>query len=361
MPHIFSLVSPSLAKLLDALLLPHKIWHHTHKSVEQLQRILNESKITNPTVIVDLKALRRLPQLSASTIRGISQHPSAPRVILIADDAQAIFPEDGQWFTTAGAAAVLPQVSASRWNATGLPLLNAISPTLSEALNARRLAPFLRTFAESYEKGTPAAEIAIGERSGHSLMEIATAMRAPGGVEIADRTYHLRGYPECFVASTATGWLAQRYGVSREEAVSIGVALQHAGLIYHVAREQAFGDASFFFRVAKYPAQFSWPRFLERFFAATGVAIKDRTFHAKTYPSTFIGSEAAKWLSKDGFSTNEAMTIGQRMIDLSIMHHVVDEHPFRDGEFFYRAYKDEVADPSPAGVGSPAQRLAAAK
>lgn len=48
------------------------------------------------------------------------------------------------------------------------------------------------------------------------------------------------------------------------------------------------------------------------------------------------------WLTREcGLTHNEAMTLGQRLIDLFVFHHVVDEHPFKDGDFYYRFYEDE--------------------
>jgi hypothetical protein len=358
---ILSLVTPTLGKLLDAILPPHDVAHSPFRSAEDLRRALIESKTMTPTVIVDLQALRLLPQLATSTVRSIARLPCAPRILLIAGNTQTVYPEDVRWFTSVGAVDLLPQASAARWNATCLPLFRAISATLGESLNSRRLAPMLRTFAESYEKGTPAAEIALAENIGVTVTELANAMRAADGVDIADRTYHLRGYAECFVASAAVGWLSKRYGVDREAAVSMGAAMQRAGLIYHVTREQSFADAELFFRLGRYPAQFAWPQLLERFFSASGPEVKDRTYRAKTYPHTFVGSEAANWFSKAGFSINEAMTIGQRMIDLSIMHHVVDEQPFRDGDFFYRAYIHDVPKTVQTGASRSTQRFAAAR
>lgn len=70
--------------------------------------------------------------------------------------------------------------------------------------------------------------------------------------------------------------------------------------------------------------------------------IRDRKFHGVIYPACFVGSDAVAWLKQTyQLSENEAMTLGQRMIDLFIVHHVVDQRPFRDGKFFYRFHQDE--------------------
>ena len=40
-------------------------------------------------------------------------------------------------------------------------------------------------------------------------------------------------------------------------------------------------------------------------------------------------------------SRDEAVHLGQSLVERGIFHHVLDEHPFRDGNFFYRFYADE--------------------
>ncbi|NEQ87860.1 MAG: hypothetical protein F6K26_50170, partial [Moorea sp. SIO2I5] len=37
----------------------------------------------------------------------------------------------------------------------------------------------------------------------------------------------------------------------------------------------------------------------------------------------------------------DAVTIGQILINRGIIHHVADDHPFRDDYLFYRFYLDE--------------------
>jgi hypothetical protein len=46
-------------------------------------------------------------------------------------------------------------------------------------------------------------------------------------------------------------------------------------------------------------------------------------------------------MQDQGYTVNEALSIGQRLIDLSLAHHVVDEHPFKNEKLFYRFYRDE--------------------
>ena len=69
---------------------------------------------------------------------------------------------------------------------------------------------------------------------------------------------------------------------------------------------------------------------------------QDRHYRMNLYPTCFIGSEAVDWLMKtQNCSREEAINLGQLLIDRGIIHHVVDQHPFRDDNLFYRFYVDE--------------------
>ncbi len=73
-----------------------------------------------------------------------------------------------------------------------------------------------------------------------------------------------------------------------------------------------------------------------------GLEIKDRRDHLNFYPACFIGSEAVEWLVQTQNCTREeAIQLGQILIERGIIHHVLDEYPFRDDYFFYSFYADE--------------------
>ena len=83
-------------------------------------------------------------------------------------------------------------------------------------------------------------------------------------------------------------------------------------------------------------------RLVEQMRSENGVAIQDRRFRFNVYPRCFIGSEAVTWLANTQNATREAaVRIGQTLVEKGIIHHVTDEHPFRDEYLFYRFYEDE--------------------
>jgi hypothetical protein len=73
-----------------------------------------------------------------------------------------------------------------------------------------------------------------------------------------------------------------------------------------------------------------------------GIKVKDRRYRLSVYPRCFVGSDAVDWLKKRfGISSEDAVKLGQRLIDEKLLHHVTDGHPFENGYFFYRFFWDE--------------------
>jgi potassium-dependent mechanosensitive channel len=77
-----------------------------------------------------------------------------------------------------------------------------------------------------------------------------------------------------------------------------------------------------------------------------GLEIKDRRYGLSVYAKCFVGSDAVAWLVQTQKATQEAaVRIGQQLMEQGMLHHVADEHPFRDDYLFYRFYLDEREDP----------------
>jgi potassium efflux system protein len=74
-----------------------------------------------------------------------------------------------------------------------------------------------------------------------------------------------------------------------------------------------------------------------------GVHVADRRHRLAFFRRCFVGREAVDWLvAHEGLSREDAVAVGQRLVALGVLHHVLDEHPFRDGALFYRFRDDEV-------------------
>ena len=76
-----------------------------------------------------------------------------------------------------------------------------------------------------------------------------------------------------------------------------------------------------------------------------GLDIRDRMFHLRTYTECFVGREAVDWLVlHHRVSRADAVRLGQRLVALGLMSHVVTEHNFEDAEFYYRLASPAVAN-----------------
>jgi potassium-dependent mechanosensitive channel len=82
---------------------------------------------------------------------------------------------------------------------------------------------------------------------------------------------------------------------------------------------------------------------VERMRAPGGLDVQDRRHRLSVYPKCFVGVEAVGWLMQSlDLTRDDAIRLGQTLVERRIVHHVLDEHPFRDGNYFYRFYADEV-------------------
>ncbi|KAM9296577.1 DEP domain-containing mTOR-interacting protein-like [Gastrophryne carolinensis] len=81
--------------------------------------------------------------------------------------------------------------------------------------------------------------------------------------------------------------------------------------------------------------------------------IRDRCHHTLTYPSCFVAKEVIDWLieHKEAPDRETAISIMQKLLDSSVIHHVCDEHPiFKDAKLFYRFRSDD-------GTFSPSKQM----
>ncbi|WP_107669260.1 DEP domain-containing protein [Cyanothece sp. BG0011] len=83
-------------------------------------------------------------------------------------------------------------------------------------------------------------------------------------------------------------------------------------------------------------------KIIDKIRSEKGVTIKNRRYRLKSYPKCFIGSELVDWLTKNlSISSEEAIKIGQQLIDKKIIHHVHNEKEFKNDYLFYRFYIDD--------------------
>jgi hypothetical protein len=73
-----------------------------------------------------------------------------------------------------------------------------------------------------------------------------------------------------------------------------------------------------------------------------GIRIEDRWHNLRVYRRCFVGKEAVVWLMESlKLSRENAILLGQRLVDEKLIHHVTNDHEFKDEFLFYRFYWDE--------------------
>jgi Domain found in Dishevelled, Egl-10, and Pleckstrin (DEP) len=83
---------------------------------------------------------------------------------------------------------------------------------------------------------------------------------------------------------------------------------------------------------------------------SSGVKSVDRSYRLSSYPACFLGTEGVQWLRSQYSCSKEIATqLGQALLQLGLIHHVVHEHGFENAEFFYRL--DATASASQVNLG----------
>lgn len=70
--------------------------------------------------------------------------------------------------------------------------------------------------------------------------------------------------------------------------------------------------------------------------------IKNNRHKLRVYPRSLLGNEMVTYLSNHlNCSREEAVKVGQSLIDQGWLHHTWDDHSFKDEPLLYRFYQDE--------------------
>jgi Domain found in Dishevelled, Egl-10, and Pleckstrin (DEP) len=93
---------------------------------------------------------------------------------------------------------------------------------------------------------------------------------------------------------------------------------------------------------------------------ASGVKATDHSYRLKSYPACFLGTDAVGWLrGQFKCSSASAVQMGQALLSLGLMHHVVHEHAFENQPFYYRL--DATSHTSDTHLGQLLEQLKARK
>jgi small-conductance mechanosensitive channel len=68
-----------------------------------------------------------------------------------------------------------------------------------------------------------------------------------------------------------------------------------------------------------------------------GIEVADRRHLFARYRQCFVGRDAVDWMVRNlDLTRGEATDLGQVLVERGLIHHVLDEHGFKDGYFFYQ-------------------------
>jgi len=325
---------------------------NAHATVAGLAAMVHaDPRMSGPTAIVaDVASLGVTPSAFARRLR---QARSGIEVFVRLPERSGIAPHEREWAAQSGLASLLPGSSVAAWQDSLAPVIERIVSALGVAkldLAALEAAVNRLVKAGAEPRPGPVKDIYANawrlQSEGVNAASVLEALHGASGL-VADRRYRGKLYRECFVASEAIDWMVSNLGMRRAAALSAGAFLWRTGRIHHVLRQAAFDDGLFFFRFGlskKASSQLDLGAIERGLRSPQGVAIADRAYLGTTYERCFVGSEAVEWImQRQRLSRGEAEDVGQGLLELGVLRHVVDEHGFVDEGYLYRFRTNEAA------------------
>jgi Domain found in Dishevelled, Egl-10, and Pleckstrin (DEP) len=289
----------------------------------------------NSLVVIDLARLKSYGMHMLDLARAI-ESPGLRNRIFLTNITGTVNQSDVNLAQILGFGNLVAEVDPRQLTDSVKAFTDWVCGTLKLSTNSlNRLPTYLKTVPISSAKES--TREMIQRITSNTAEALTDAMQK--GLDISDRTYRLKKYRQCFLASEATAWLSKRYKLSEIQSIAIGIALQELGLFYHVAHEQAFANEDLFFRLSTSKSVDALPmqQVLHGLTVAKGVDIADRAYLGKTYEQCFIGSEAIDHLvNKWSLDRLDAWIALHRFEQLGLLEHVTQEHGVKDGNFFYR-------------------------
>jgi Domain found in Dishevelled, Egl-10, and Pleckstrin (DEP) len=299
-----------------------------------------------PLLLIDLAVLAQLHTSAEAFCTWQRSYCAAAKLVLCCAGLHAVPPLARAWARELGALDLLPGCDLAHSRASLRPTLKTLLALLDGcAVDDAATEQALRALPRSVDRSTRIAQAwdHLDELRALGLAPATLAAAIAGGVDIRARQYRARTYEDCFVGAALVEWLMQTAHLTRADALRAGQALLALGDIYHVARAQPFRDGHFFYRVrAQTPALEALNLCQVIAHMRSELPIRDRKYHGTLYPGCFAGADATAWMKKTlALNENEAMTLGELLLELFVIHHVLDDHHFRDGKYFFRFFEDE--------------------
>lgn len=179
---------------------------------------------------------------------------------------------------------------------------------------------------------------------------IADALRV--GIEVKDRTWRLRTFKNCFMASEAVDFLvSNNYAKTRKQAVRLGQALGIVCNVFeHVVKEHEFCDEYLFFRFIDESDSLTNDLFRMNGYIdldaiaeslRTQLKVRSRAHLLRNYKKCFLRSDVVTFLISNNlaYSRKGAVRIGRALCTIcKIFQHVLGEKEkdFKDDDKIYR-------------------------
>jgi len=290
-----------------------------------------------PTVaFIDIAPDLAAPPRWSACLRELPDPALRSRTFLTRLGCGHVHSAERRWAQQLGFVDVISDLRAAEGTGTLAALLERTAGLLGlDRVDRDEIARYLRVLNSAQDARAPRALI----RRHTGLGAEALALQLTQLLDVKDRRWRLREFAQCFVGREAVDTISRRYACRREEAVAVGQALVELGLVFHVVHEHPFRDDDLFYRLA-------WAEDLDRvdlglvhgtLLDRARVPVMDRAWHGRTYNGCWVGEQAVgATAAAHGLSRVHASLVLQRLMNLGLFEHVVQERPLIDGEFFYR-------------------------
>ncbi|XP_019735104.1 DEP domain-containing mTOR-interacting protein isoform X2 [Hippocampus comes] len=175
-------------------------------------------------------------------------------------------------------------------------------------------------------------------------------LRLHDGKLIKDRRYHLRTYPNCFVAEELIDWLVNHEEApDRATAVRLMQHLMDRDVVHHVCDKRSeFKDAKLLYRFRKDDGTFPFnkevklfmrgQRLYEHLSGDKSSILQQREECGVVYQRSFPGCQLIDWLLQNGEAASrcQGLELCCALQEHGIMQHVAQKHDFFDSGLHYQ-------------------------
>ncbi|XP_035487408.1 DEP domain-containing mTOR-interacting protein [Scophthalmus maximus] len=175
-------------------------------------------------------------------------------------------------------------------------------------------------------------------------------LRLHDGKLIKERRYHLRTYPNCFVAQELIDWLVRhKEAPERATAVCLMQHLLDHDIVHHVCdKRSVFKDAKLLYRFRKDDGTVPFSievkifmrgqRLYEHLIGDKNSILQLREEHGVAYQRAFPGYQLIDWLLQNGEaeSRRRGLELSRALQEHGIIQHVANKHDFFDSGLLYQ-------------------------